>query len=431
MLSIVHSLTPGVSLDRSLLVGSLSVIVAFLLGLGLCHGVRRLRHAGERVLILGGSPLARRLIEEIKARPHPRYSIIGMVDDLMPDEPAFRSLYLGPLKQLNKIIQEARPDRIIVALAERRRRLPVNQLLVALACNGTLVEDGVEVYEHLTRTLAIEALTPSSFLFDKGFQKSRLALAAGRAVSLVASVAGLVCLAPLLGLIALAIKLDSRGPVFFVHERVGMGGKPFKLIKFRTMRSVDRETSLWFLENYKRVTRVGKWLRKFRLDELPQFLNVLRGDMNLVGPRPQRISKFELLTLVARNTPENGDAIPYFLLRSRVRPGITGWAQVRFHYAHNLEEEIEKLRYDLYYVKHMSLWFDLRILLETAKIVFQGRGSSEASARRNEAWEGGPKGTDSVGEPDRPEANRPLAQEEDYAASLPMVGCDAVMGERV
>jgi exopolysaccharide biosynthesis polyprenyl glycosylphosphotransferase len=429
LLSIFHSLTPGVLLDRSLLVVSLPVIVAFLLGLGLCHGVRRLRHEGERVLILGGSPLARTLIKELKVRPHSRYSIIGMLDDLMPDEPAFRPLHLGPLKHLNKIIQEARPDRIIVALAERRRRLPVNQLLVALACNGTLVEDGAEAYERLTKTLAIEALTPSSLLFDKNFQKSRLALTAGHAVSLVASVVGLVCLAPLLGLIALAIKSDSRGPVFFVHERVGMGGKPFKLIKFRTMRAVDRETPLWFSENGNRITRVGKWLRKFRLDELPQFLNVLRGDMNLVGPRPQRIPKFELLNLVARNTPENGDAIPYYLLRSRVRPGITGWAQVRFHYAHNLAEEIEKLRYDLYYVKHMSLWFDLRILLETAKIVFQGRGSSEAATRRNEALEGGPKGMDAVGEPDRAEVNRHLPQDEGYAASLPMAGCDAVMGE--
>ena len=316
------------------------------------YGLLRDRLRSERVLIVGASPLARKLVEEIEARP-----------------------------RLDKIIKEVRPDRIIVSLAERRGRLPVHQLLLAQVCDGVFVEDGAEVYERLTEKLALEALTPSNLLFCNEFRKSRLALASGRVVSLVAAVLGLVTFAPLFVVIALAIKLDSSGPVFFVQERAGMCGRRFKLIKFRTMRPVDRDTSLWFLDNQQRITRLGKWLRKFRLDELPQFLNVLRGDMNLVGPRAQRVPKFELLALVARNMPESGEAIPYFSLRSMVPPGITGWAQVRYRYAHNLEEEIEKTRYDLYYIKHMSVWLDLRILFDTVKTVLSGRGSGTADAR--------------------------------------------------
>src|SRR5262249_25833488 len=159
---------------------------------------------------------------------------------------------------------------------------------------------------HLTEKLAVEALTPSSLIFSKDFRKSRLDLAVSRSISLLASIVGLIALSPLLGLIALAIKLDSRGPVFFVQARAGRHGRDFKLIKFRTMRPASRETSEWAVDNDDRVTRVGKWLRTFRLDELPQFLNVLRGDMNLVGPRPHPVSNYQFFI-------EN---IPYYSLRS-------------------------------------------------------------------------------------------------------------------
>ena len=273
----------------------------------------------------------------------------------------------GPLERLDKIIQELQPDRVIVALAERRAHLPVQQLLEA-RMKGSAVEEGVAAYERFTGKLAIESLTPSNLIFSNDFKKSRLDLAAGRLISFIASVVGLVALAPLLGLIALLIKLDSRGPVFFVQDRVGMSAKRFKLFKFRTMHLADVRRSEWVCDNTERITRVGKWLRKFRLDELPQFVNVIRGDMNFVGPRPHPVSNFELFT----------EKIPYYSLRSVVRPGITGWAQVRFGYANNLDEETEKMRYDLYYIKHLSVWFDVRILLDTVKIVLFGPWSSPA-----------------------------------------------------
>jgi len=255
----------------------------------------------------------------------------------------------------------------------RRGLAPVRQLLDARIA-GSVVEDGVDAYERLTGKIAIESLTPSNLIFSPDFKKSRFDLAVGRAVSLLIAILGLILFAPFLVLIAMAVKLDSQGHLFFIQERLGRHAKRFKLVKFRTMRVVDCPTSEWANDNSDRITRVGKWLRKFRLDELPQFVNVIRGDMNLVGPRPHPVSNLELF----------GEEIPYYSLRAAVRPGITGWAQVRLGYANNLEEETEKMRYDLYYIKRLSFWLDLRILFDTVKIVIFGRGSQSLDAYRTE-----------------------------------------------
>jgi len=342
-------------------------IIGFLLGLGgVRRRVRRRRHVRERVLVLGQSSLGRCVIEEIERRPALRYGIVGVVNDA---------------ENLGRVIQATRPDRIVVALAERRGRLPLHPLIESLA-RGIVVEDVVETYERLTGKLALEALSPSSVVFSGQFKTSRRQQALSRTLSLVGSVIGLVVLAPLLGLILLLIKLDSRGPAFFVQARVGKRGRSFRLIKFRTMHPTTGPRSEWEQDNGDRITRVGRWLRRFRLDEVPQLLNVLRGDMNLVGPRPHPVTNFELMILAVRNLSEvSGDAIPYYSLRCSVQPGITGWAQVRYGYANTLEEEMEKIRYDFYYLKHMSLWLDLKIMLETVKIMFAWRDSAGAPAR--------------------------------------------------
>ncbi len=365
-MSIVYSLVPQTQLDGNPLVASLLVLVGFLLGLRLCHGVRRLRHVSERVLILGGNPLGRQIIEEIERRPQLGYAVVGVVENS---------------EDLGRTIEATRPNRIVVALAERRGRLPLYPLLESRA-RGILVEDAAETYERLTGKLALEALSPSSVIFSPDFYRSRLHLGLSRALSLLTSVIGLIVLAPVLSLIMLLIKLDSRGPVFFVQERVGRCGRSFRLIKFRTMHPVSRPTSEWERDNCDRITRVGKWLRRFRLDELPQLVNVLRGDMNLVGPRPHPVTNLELMILAVRNLSEvSGDAVPYYSLRCSVRPGITGWAQIRYRYANTLEEEMEKVCYDLYYLKHMSFWLDLQILFETAKIVLSGMSVPGVVAR--------------------------------------------------
>ncbi|MGH7349627.1 MAG: exopolysaccharide biosynthesis polyprenyl glycosylphosphotransferase, partial [Candidatus Rokuibacteriota bacterium] len=310
---------------------------------------------------------ARTLIHEIEARPHYRYAIVAVAGEAgAGDEPSLPYPLVGPLERLDKIIEDVRPDRIIVALTERRGRMPMRQLLDAEA-HGIVVEDGLQTYEHFTGKLAIETLTPSFLIFSGAFRKSRLLLAARRAASLMVASVGLVLTAPLMLLIALAIKLDSGRPIFFVDERAGRGGHPFKLIKFRTMRDqtgADAQ-SVWQRDDSARITRVGRWIRKLRLDELPQFWNILNGDMDLVGPRPEMF----------RNVKTMNEHIPYYSLRHVIRPGLTGWAQVRYGYSVSLEQVTEKMRHDLFYIKHMSLWLDLRILMDTVKSVIFGRGA--------------------------------------------------------
>jgi exopolysaccharide biosynthesis polyprenyl glycosylphosphotransferase len=336
-----------------------------------------------RTLIIGTTPLTGELIEKINSWPPSRYSVIGVVSESkgmagwhLPCP------ILGTIEDLQRIVDEQRPERIVIALRERRRRLPVRQLVDARINGRIQIEDGHNLYERLTGKLAIDLMTPSSLIFSQNFRPSPAARAIARIISLLAACIGLVVSAPLYGLIAAAIRLDSRGPVLFTQERIGLGGRSFKILKFRTMHEATGLHTEWARDNDDRITRVGRLLRKYRLDELPQFINILQGDMNLVGPRPHPVSNYEVLEVVSRNLPECGEPIPYYALRCTVRPGITGWAQVRYRYANDLIEEIEKLRYDLYYIKHYSLWMDLRILFETVRIVLLGRSSGETVSVR-------------------------------------------------
>lgn len=331
--------------------------------------VRRLfrcRRPGERVLIVGTSPLARAIIREMERHPHEQLAVVTAVRDA---------------ENLGRVVQETRPDRIVVALTERRERLPLSRLVESLA-RGVVVEDVTETYERLTGKLALEVIPPSSVIFSRDFRASRLRGALARAVSFLVSMISLILLAPVLTLIALLIKLDSRGPALFIQERIGLSGRTFKIAKFRTMHPVTRPESEWERDNRGRITRLGRWLRRFRLDELPQLINVLRGDMNLVGPRPHPVTNRDMMVLASRNLSEiSGDAIPYYLLRCSVRPGMTGWSQVRYGYANSLEEEMEKIRYDIYYIKHRSLWLDLRILFETLQMIVRGQRETVPAAR--------------------------------------------------
>jgi sugar transferase (PEP-CTERM system associated) len=372
LLAAFYALFPETRVAEGPFLSTLVIMVCLLLPLrALTYGLMRSGPFVERVLVLGTGPLARRIIQEIEAQPQFCYVVVGVVDDHPSAEAEGRSCpLLGPLERLGKIIEETKPHRILVALGERRGRLPVHDLFDARV-RGVQVEDAVAVYERFTGKLPLESLVPSHLIFSEGFRQSPLDLAAARAMSLVVSAIGLVVCLPLLAVGALAVKLDSPGPVFFRQARVGLGGRRFTLIKFRTMHPTQHETTQWVKDNSERVTRVGKWLRKFRLDELPQFVNILRGDMNLVGPRPHPVCNYELFT----------ERAPYYALRAVVRPGVTGWAQVRLGYANTLEEEIEKVCYDLFYIKHLSVWLDLRILVDTVKIVLFGRGVATTDAR--------------------------------------------------
>ena len=314
-----------------------------------------------RVLIIGTSPLAQQLVAEMNGRRRLRHRVAAVVDDPGPFDDSLARLQAGPLTRLGSIIAELRPDRIVIALADRRGRLPMTDLLMARV-RGIVVEDGADCYERLTGKIAIETLTPGTLIASRDFRKTHLDLAFSHVFSLLASIVGVLVVMPLLALIAVAIKLDSPGPVLFIQDRAGLGGRPIRLLKFRTMRPCVGPASEWARDNEHRVTRVGRWLRRYRLDELPQLINVLRRDLNLVGPRPHPMTNVQLFA----------KEIPYYSLRSVVRPGLTGWAQVRQGYANGLEEETEKMRYDLYYIKHMSAWLDLRIIFETVRTVLAG-----------------------------------------------------------
>ena len=327
----------------------------------LLHHLFSVHPFSRRVLVIGTTELAGKVVSEMLATPDLRDVVVGVVEDgageFKPDLPTLR---LGSIENLGRIIEGFEPDLIVCATCEQQDPFVVRELLKPRS-RGTPIEDGVAAYERLTGKIAIEYAEPRAILFANESEASWLTLFAARVVSFVVALVGLIVLLPFLLPVALLIKMDSEGPVFFLHERVGLGGRPFRLIKFRTM-SMGGALSEWAADNHHRTTRVGHWLRRFRIDELPQFVNILRGDMNLVGPRPHPISNVALFT-------EN---IPYYGLRCSVRPGVTGWAQIRYGYANNLAEETEKMRYDLHYIRHLSLAMDLRVLFETVKVVITG-----------------------------------------------------------
>jgi exopolysaccharide biosynthesis polyprenyl glycosylphosphotransferase len=325
-------------------------------------------YSPARVVILGARSVARALINAMEASPFRRYTAAAIVDDQSPE-----------CEQLIDTVERLHPDRIIVARSDRRRRVSMATLLECKA-RGVVIEDALDFYERLTGKIAIEALRPGAVVFSRGFPTRSLSDAMSRGLSLLVALVALVALSPLLALVALAIKIDSPGPVMFVQPRMGKDGRPFNLLKFRSMLPSDARSSEWERDNQSRITRVGKWLRRFRIDELPQLINILRGEMNLVGPRPHPVCNCTMFA----------DRIAYYRLRSMVLPGVTGWAQVRYGYANNLEEETEKMRYDLYYIKNRNLWLDLRILAETVGIVLLGGAKlSPKSKADSRAWTSG------------------------------------------
>ncbi len=357
-----------------------ALVVALGVGLAVSAIVRR-RHdrQPERVVVLDASSGSSPLLVQLARDENARRAVVGVVTDA----PGAEASVLGGTAELYEVVRRTGAERIVVNAPDPRSCVPRSRLLDCWL-RGIAVEP-VETYcERVTGRLAIETLQPADLLFGASLFKTGRQKATARALSLTFAILALPLLLPFFALVALWIKLDSRGPVFFVQQRIGAHGRSFPLVKFRTMHTRRDTTSEWVEDNEHRITRAGRVLRRFRIDELPQVLNVLRGEMNLVGPRPHPESNRALLVTVFRNMPECGAEIPYYALRTLVRPGITGWAQVRYGYANGVEQEVEKLRYDLYYVKNWSLWLDLRILFETVRVVFCGLGheSDSAHARR-------------------------------------------------
>lgn len=315
----------------------------------------------RRVLILGAGPMAEKIGQVIPANG----SNLVFAGFISPDHHDAGGRVVGCVDQVAETVHRERAHQLVISLSERRGVLPVREILRCKLA-GVDVVDGVSFYEQMTGKLLLESIQPSWFLFGDGFRVTDFMRFHKRLLDLLLSFFGILLVAPLLPLIALAIKLDSPGPVLFRQLRVGEGEKLFYVAKFRSMRQ-DAEAAtgaVWAQENDPRVTRLGRLLRKTRLDELPQLFNVLLGEMSLVGPRPERPEFVEKLN----------QSIPYYSKRHFVKPGVTGWAQIRYPYGASEADALEKLRYDLYYVKNYSLMFDLTIILETVKVCLFGRG---------------------------------------------------------
>jgi sugar transferase (PEP-CTERM system associated) len=274
---------------------------------------------------------------------------------------------IGAVADVPDIVANRRVDRVVVSLSDARGKLAMDDLLKIKLTQGVRFDHLASVYEEYTGKIAVENLRPSWLIFSEGFRRRRAVEATKRAFDVLCALTGLVLTSPLMLMVAIANRLSSEGPVLYSQRRVGRNGRLFTLYKFRSMRNdAEEETGpVWSTENDPRVTRVGRFLRRSRLDELPQLWNVLKGDMSIVGPRPERPEFIEDLTR----------QIPYYSQRHAVRPGVTGWAQVRYNYAASVEDSLQKLQYDLFYVKHLSIAFDLFIVLETIKTVLVRSGS--------------------------------------------------------
>lgn len=355
-------LFPSFLLRRgTFLLGLLILIFALLAWRASYAWLIRQPYLREHICVLGSGYLATHLVQTLRARPDLGMDVVGWLGAIGNGSVTRENLE-------NSMLDPARRrklDRVIVALGDRRGIMPARALL-GLRLSGVKIDDATSVLERITGKIEVDGLYPSWLIFSDGFRLTPIDTFVRRVFSIVVASLALFCFLPILPLIALAIKLDSPGPVIYRQRRVGRDNRVFTCYKFRTMQEdAEAAGAVWAGEDDPRVTRVGRRLRRTRLDEIPQLFNVLRGEMAIVGPRPERIEFVDWLS----------QEIPYYHIRHAICPGITGWAQICYRYGASVEDSKEKLKYDLYYIKNMSLAFDLAVILRSIKIVALGRGS--------------------------------------------------------
>ena len=368
VLAAVYYLDSDLSLGRGIAALAAPTILAFAIAWRwLLEASGVLGTGAERVLLLGTGQTGITLVREIIARPELNLKVVGFLDEQGQNigKSLVNPRIIGGTADLERITREEKIDRVILSLAERRGRTPVRELL-RLKFDGVGVQDAESLYESISGRIMLENLWPSWLILSKGFRKPAWMRFQKRAMDIIVSIVALALLWPVLVLVAIAILLETGRPVLFRQERVGMKGVPFQILKFRSMyQNAEANGPVWAASADHRITKVGRLLRKYRLDELPQLFNVLRGEMSLVGPRPERPIFCDMLA----------EQIPYYTLRHSIRPGITGWAQVKYQYSASVEETKAKLEFDIFYVKHLSMLLDLAILFETAKVMIYGHGS--------------------------------------------------------
>jgi sugar transferase (PEP-CTERM system associated) len=371
VLAFLYFVSPTLIIGRGVFAIAAGLVLTFVVAWRLAfEWMSRRVGPSERILLVGTSPATVTLARELyDRRLQLGVEIAGFVD---PDPTRvgtslFNPRIIGCIEDIPRIVREEAVDRVVVSLADARGTLPMDRLLEMKMAGGVTFDHLASVYEEYTGKIAIENLRPSWFIFSAGFRSTAFTRAGKRALDILASCIGLVIAGPIMLLVALAVRISSPGPALYHQKRVGQHGRIFVVHKFRSMRQ-DAEAAtgaVWAQAQDPRITPVGSFLRKTRLDELPQLWNVLCGEMSFIGPRPERPE------FVADLTRQ----IPFYGERHVIKPGLTGWAQVRYAYGASVEDAMEKLQYDLYYIKNMSISLDLFIMFETVKIVLQRRGT--------------------------------------------------------
>lgn len=366
-LACFYYLDPDLSLGRSISVLAAAVIFVSLLIWRLAIDASDFLRPARRLLIAGTGASGIRLVRDILTRPELNLRVVGFLDERGEriGESLVNPRVIGGVSEITPCVKREKVDWIILSFAERRGVMPTQDLL-KLRLAGVRIEDVHTVYERMTGRVMLEALSPSWLFLSDGFRKDFLVTFAKRVIDLVVSCAALLLLSPVLLLIAIAVLLESGRPVLFKQQRVGLNGRVFTMLKFRSMRR-DAESNgpVWAARGDSRVTRVGRILRPYRIDEFPQLVNVLRGDMSLVGPRPELPKFVQMLE----------SEICFYNERHTVRPGLTGWAQIKFAYGSSVDDAKAKLEYDLFYIKHLSPLLDLAILFRTVQVVLFAQGS--------------------------------------------------------
>ena len=364
MLAALYFVIPGLMIGDGIFVSALFVFMAGIFGWRLLFNlVSRSFRLSERILVVGTGDTARKVTRQILDQRDFAYDVVGFIDDDASriGERIVNPGIVGTPADIGRLIAEHKIDRIIVGLSDRRGKLPVDELLSA-KLRGVRVEDATTTYERITGKILIDDLRPSWLIFSDGFHVSRLSRWTKRAIDLTLAMILAICAAPFMVLTAIAVALESGFPILYCQERVGESGRTFTLFKFRSMRKdAEQGRPVWAADGDERVTRIGRFIRLTRLDELPQIWNILRGDMSFVGPRPERPF------FVAELAKE----IPFYMQRHAVKPGLTGWAQVNGFRGETPTIDLmeKRVEYDVWYVSNWSIWLDLKIMARTASAV--------------------------------------------------------------
>lgn len=369
MLALIYFLFPPITLGRGIFFINLFFLIAFIVSWRFIYNwILLTRRFDQKVLIIGAGNFAKQLTEEILSKKDSGFQVVGFIsnDPEMIGKRIADPKVIGNYHKILDVVKESKIDKLVVSLNERRGRFPTDVLLEC-KLNGIDVEEGTSFYERITGKILVDRINPSWLIFSEGFKHSPIKKTIKRISGMLISAAGLMLALPFLAITVILIRLESTGPVFYRQERVGENGEIFRALKFRSMiQDAEAEGSpVWAEKNDPRVTRVGKVIRKLRIDEIPQMINVLKGEMSFVGPRPERPQFVEELK----------KKIPYYSQRHSVKPGITGWAQVKYPYGSTVEDAREKLQHDLYYIKNMSTLLDLFIIFQTIKVVLFGKGA--------------------------------------------------------